>query len=230
MTDAGRGETHCRAEGVSRGFSLANDGVPTFGLSLDGPEAGSRRRWELDIEHADPGVIPRALMLGTKEGAAGPRPQSGRPKLFPIARTWRSPRLGELDALAWGFADTSPLQDAILIWLQFGRGEQKVRRAICHRARKWPMSSGRRDLIVDTALAHAPSLTYNQYPPAWLNYKAEFVNQVNEILGWIDRELQIANEATTLTRCRKKGRKCDNGIKESELPARFSESPLRRAA
>jgi hypothetical protein len=211
--------------------TLAADGVPTLGLSLDGPEAGSRRRWELDIERADPGVIPRSLMLGTKEAIAGPRPpSSGLPKLFPLDRKWCPPRLGRLDALAWGYANTSPLQDAILMWIQFGRGEYKVRHAINHRARHWPMSSGRRDLIVDTALVHAPALTYNQHPPSWLNYQTEFVNQVNEVLGWINRELQIASESTTLTRYRKNGQKCDNGIRESGLPACFSESSLRRAA
>ena len=214
MPSARRRDKHCRAEGVGGVFSLAADGVPTLGLSLDGPEAGSRRRWELTIERADPGEIPRALMLGTKEAGAGPRPpSSGLPRLFPVTRQWCSPRMGRLDALAWGYARTSPLQDAILVWLQFGRSEYKVRQAIFHRARHWPMSSGRRELIVNTALAHAPALTYSQNPPAWLNYQAEFVNRVNEVLRSINRELQIAAEATNLTRCMKNGRKCDNGIK-----------------
>lgn len=246
MTSARRRDTHCRAEGVGGVFSLPADGVPTLGLSLDGPAAGSRRLWELDWDleatrscQVDrdakpsnaPVYIPRALMRGTTERVAGPRPTpKGLPKLFPIDRTWCPPRMGRLDALAWGYADTSPLQNAILIWLQFGRGEYKVRQAICHRARKWPMSSGRRDLIVDTALAHAPALTYNQHPPSWLNYQSEFVNQVNEVLGWINQELQIAIEATSLTRYKKNGPKCDNGIRDTGLPARFSESLAKLAA
>lgn len=229
--NAGRGETHCRAEGVGGVFSLAADGVPTLGLSLDGPEAGSRRRWELTIERADPGEIPRALMLGTKEAGAGPRPpSSGLPRLFPVNRQWCPPRMGRLDALAWGYANTSPLQDAILVWLQFGRGEYKVRQAINHRARHWPMSPGRRELIVDTALTHAPALTYNQSPPLWLNYRGEFVDRVNEVLRWINREMQIAHESASLTKPKKNGRKCDNGIRDTESPACFSEPLLRRAA
>ena len=166
--------------------------------------------------HGDPKWItgarlPRSLMVVARpEGA---KPPSGLPPLFPLVYKWKPPRLGSLDALAWGYATTTPLQDAILIWLLWGHGGDAVRRAVLHRARHWPMTASRRDLIIETALIHAPALTYNQSPPAWLNYQTEFVNRVNEVLRWIDRELQAARQAITLTKKSKIEAICYNGNK-----------------
>src|SRR5690242_16880920 len=54
--------------------------------------------------------LPRSLIIVARPSDA--KPPSGLPKLFPINRQWNPPRLGSLDALAWGYANTTPLQDA----------------------------------------------------------------------------------------------------------------------
>lgn len=156
-------------------------------------------------------ALPRSLMIVARP--SGAKPPSGLPKLFPINHQWKPPHLGSLDALAWGYANTTPLQDAILVWLLWGQCGHVVRRAILQRAQTWPMAPGRRNLIVDMAMVHAPALTYDQSPPAWLNYQTEFVNRVNEVLRWIDRELQMARDAITLTKRSKIEALCDNGSK-----------------
>jgi hypothetical protein len=159
---------------------------------------------------------PRSLMIAPR-GKGAKRP-SGLPNLFPIAYGWKPPRRGRLDALEWGYADTTPLQDAILVWLWFGTGADIVRHAVARRASKWRIAPELRGLIIDTAMAHAPAPKYNQFPPAWLGrwQAREFVQRVNEILRWIGDELRMIHESLTLTKTGEKWPLCDNGSKGAE--------------
>lgn len=202
-------------------------------VNLDDPEPRSPRIFEINWEAEEhalcvPGadvaplptgvavrspwvLLPPSLMLAPVEGGA--KPPSGLAPLFARNDRSKPPRRAWLDALQWGWLHTTPLQDALFAWLLFGGDSAPVRRAIVHRARKWAMAPGRRDLIIDTAMAHVPEITYNQHPPAWLNFQREFVDDVNRVLGWIDREFRAAR---SLTRSRKIRLKCYNEIKGIE--------------